>query len=181
MSQPIRSSPLLGPLVGALIVVFLSLVVAGWFGQLGYLLAALVLAGVAAATWSTFERPSNWAAASALLGLASAAVFAATELTDVSRDGGGGPAIIPVAWLFAAASWYTHHQGVKSLRWVITLVQVSFTSMSALIFVVAAARADDTVRAVGYGTSGLIGALAGAMAVTGIIGRIRVELAKRRP
>lgn len=181
MSPSVRSSPLFTPLVSALLAVFLALVLAGWFGQIAYLLAAGSLAVLAAQTWSTFDRPGNWAASSALLGLASAAVFAATELSDVGPEGGGGPAIIPVAWLFAATSWYTHFRHVKTLRWVITLVQVSFTSLSALLFFVASVRADDAVRALGYGVAGLTGALAGALAVTGILGRIRVEFAKRSP
>lgn len=179
MSPPLRSEPLFLPLVVILAMVFLALVLAGWFGQLAYVLAAAALLPTAARTWATFERPSNWAASSALMGLASAAVFAATELADVGRDGGGGPAIIPVAWLFAATGWYTHLRGVRTLRWVVTLVQVSFTSLSALLFVVASARADDRVSVLGYGIAGLAGALAGALAVTGILGRIRVELAKR--
>lgn len=181
VNRPVRSSPLFVPLVAILVVVFLALVLAGWFGQLAYLLAAAALVPTAARTWSTFDRPNNWAASAALMGLTSAAVFASTELADVGRDGGGGPAIIPVAWLFAATGWYTHFRGVRTLRWVVTLVQVSFTSLSALLFVVAAARADDAVSALGYGVAGLTGALAGALAVTGILGRVRVELAKRRP
>lgn len=179
MSRSVRASPLFVPLASALVVVFLALVLAGWFGQLGYLLSAAVLVLVAGRTWSTFDKPNNWAAASALLGLVSAALFAATELSDVGRDGGGGPVIIPVAWLFAALGWYTHFKGVRTIRWVVTLVQVSFTSLSALLFVVSSARADDAIRTLGYGAAGLAGALAGALAVTGILGRIRVELAKR--
>ena len=178
-SRSLRSSPLTVPLAGALLLSFLALVVGGWFGQLGYLLAAGALFAVAGGTWARFDRPGNWAAASAVLGLAATAVFAATELSDLGRESDGGPVIIPVAWLFAATAWYTHWRGAKTIRWVITLVQVSFTSLSALLFIVAAARAVDGLQAVGYLVAGLGGALAGALAVTGIIGRIRIELAKR--
>ena len=181
VSGPVRSSPLFVPLASALALVFGSLVAGGWFGQLGYLVAAVVLAAMARATWSTFDRPSNWAAAAALVGLVSAAVFAATELSDTGRDGGGAAAIIPVAWLFAAAGWYAHGQGVKTLRWVLTLVQVSFTSLSALVFLLTAGRASDGARAAGYGAAGIIGFVGTALAVIAIFGRIRVELAKRNP
>ena len=168
-------------LAGALGLVFVSLVVGsrGGLGSVGYLCAAAALQPIAVETWKRFSRPGNWAAASALLGLISASVFAATELSDVTTDGGGGPAIIPVAWLLAATSWYTHHQGVRTLPWVITLVQVSFTSMSALLFALAAVRADDRIRAGGYGLAAAIGIAGGAMAVIGIVGRIRQELARR--
>ena len=94
---------------------------------------------------------------------------------------GGGSVIVPVAWLFAATSWYAHYMGVRTLRWVITLVQVSFTTLSALLFFILFARAENALGALGYGAAGLIGALSGALAVTGIIGRIKVELAKRNP
>ncbi len=181
MIRSTRSSPTFAPLVIGLVLVFLALIVGdrARLGEFVYLTASLVLCGVAALTWRTFERPNNWAATSALLGLVSAAVFAATELGDMSTDGGGGPAIVPVAWLFAATSWYTHLNGVRTLRWVITLVQVSFSSLSALLFVLASSRADDGIRAAGYGIAGAVGVLAGASAVTGIVCRIRIELARR--
>jgi hypothetical protein len=181
VNRSIRSSPIFAPLAAGLAAVFVSLVVGGRLGEVGYLTASVVLCAVAVATWKAFERPNNWAATSALLGLISAAVFAATELGDVSADGGGGPAIIPVAWLFAATSWYTHFSGVRTLRWVITLVQVSFSSLSALLFVLASSRADDGVRGTGYGTAAAVGVLAGATAIIGIVGRIRIELARRNP
>lgn len=181
VKRSIRSSPVFVPFAGGLALVFLSLLVgdSGVLGELGYLAGSIILTGVAAATRKTFEHPSNWAASSALLGLVSAAVFAATELGDVSTDGGGGPAIIPVAWLFAATSWYTHFKSVRTLRWVITLVQVSFSSLSALLFVLASSRADEAVRAIGYGIAGAVGVLAGVSAVIGIVGRTRIELARR--
>ena len=183
MNPSIRSSPIFAPFAASLVLVFLALLVGdrGRLGELCYLIASVVLCGVAAATWRAFARPNNWAATSALLGLVSAAVFSATELSDVSTDGGGGPAIIPVAWLFAATSWYSHFKGIRTVRWVITLVQVSFSSLSALLFVLASSRADDSIRALGYGTAALFGVVAGVTAIIGIVGRIRIELARRSP
>lgn len=181
VNQPIRSSPLFWPLVGALGLVFVSLALGSRtrLAEIGYLCAAAALQPTALETWRRFTPPRNWAASSALLGLMSASVFAATELSDVTTDGGGGPAIIPVAWLLAATSWYTHHQGVRTLPWVITLVQVSFTSLSALLFALASTRADDSIRSAGYGLAAMLGLLGGIMAAIGVVGRIRVELAKR--
>ncbi len=168
-------------MAGSLVLVFLSLVVGSRarLGEIGYLVAAAALQPIAVETWRRFPRPGNWAASSALLGLISASVFAATELSDITADGGGGPAIIPVAWLLAATSWYTHHQRVRTLPWVITLVQVSFTSMAALLFALASVRADDAVRRLGYGVAAAVGMVGGVTAVIGIIGRIRRELARR--
>lgn len=175
------------PLVVALGLVFVALATSSasnrWLGQSGYLVGAAILAGLSGQTWLAFDRPSNWAAAAGLLGLVSAAVFAATELTVTNPDepGGGASVLIPVTWLFAATGWAAHFVRFKTLRWVITLVQVSFTTLSAVLFFVLAARPGRTIGTVGYGAAGLIGALAGAVAVTGIFGRIRVELAKRNP
>ena len=170
------------PLVAALGLVFLALLSRGWIGEALYLVAALGLAGIAVRTFNVLDSPSNWAAASALLGLAATAVFAATELADLNADGGGGPALIPVAWLFAATSWAAHTVAFRTLRWVITLVQTSFTSLSAMVFLIVAGRSTNTtLLTLGYGVAGLIGAFAGALAVTGIFGRIKVELAKRKP
>ncbi len=181
LSSSLLSSPLFRLLAGALGLVFVSLVIGsrGRLGEIGYLGAAALLAVVAQSTWRRFDRPGNWAAASAVLGLTSAAVFAATELSDVTAEGGGGPAIIPVAWLFAATSWYTHRERIRTLPWVITLVQVSFTTLSALLFTLASARADDGARTLGYGVAATIGIAGGVMAVIGIAGRVRLELAKR--
>lgn len=178
----LRASPLFLPLVASLGLVFVALVTGGRVGQGLYGIATVALAGIAAQTWSTLESPSNWAAASALLGLAATAVFAAVELGDIDADGGGGPALIPVAWLFAAAGWATHMARFRTLRWVTTLVQVSFTSLSAMVFWVVATRStNSTLLTIGYGFAGVVGVLAGVLAVTGIVARIRVELAKRNP
>lgn len=182
----LKDSPLFVPLVVALGLIFVALATSStsnrWLGQSGFIVGALIAAGVAGQTWRSFNRPSNWAAAAGLLGLVSASVFAATELGVIGVDeAGGGSVIIPVAWLFAATSWYAHYMGVRTLRWVITLVQVSFTTLSALLFFILMARADRALGAVGYGAAAAIGALAGAVAVTGIFGRINVELGKRRP
>ncbi len=182
----LRSSPLFLPLVAALLLIFLALATSStsvrWLGQSGYLIGAAVVAGVAFRTWVTFETPNNWGAAAGLLGLVAAAVFAATELAVVSDEEiGGGAVLIPVSWLFAATGWYAHFMGVKTLRWVITLVQVSFTFLSSLLFFILAARSDGATGTIGYGAAGVIGAFAGAIAVTGIVGRIRLELAKRKP
>jgi len=175
------------PLAIALGLIFVALATSSssnrWLGQAGYLVGAIIIAGVVGQTWSTFDKPNNWGAAAGLLGLMSAAVFAATELAVIAADqaGGGGSVLIPVSWLFAASGWYAHFMRVKTLRWVITLVQVSFTTLSAVLFFVLAARSDGVSGTVGYGAAGLIGALAGALAVTGILGRIKIELAKRNP
>ena len=182
----LKDSPLFVPLVIALGLIFVALATSStstrWLGQSGFVVGAVLAAGVAGQTWRSFERPNNWAAAAGLLGLVSASVFAATELGVIEADEpGGGSVIVPVAWLFAATSWYAHYMGVRTLRWVITLVQVSFTTLSALLFFILFARAENALGALGYGAAGLIGALSGALAVTGIIGRIKVELAKRNP
>lgn len=176
----LRASPLFVPLVATLGLVFVALVTGGWIGEGLYALCAAALVAIAVRTFTTLESPSNWAAASALAGLAATAIFAATELRDIDADGGGGPALIPVAWLFAATSWAAHTARFRTLRWVITLVQTSFTTLSALVFLIVTGRSTSSVTlAVGYGLAGLIGALAAALAVTGIIARIRVEFAKR--
>lgn len=175
------------PLLIALGLIFVALATSSasnrWLGQSGYLVGSAIILGVAWQTWSTFDKPNNWGAAAGLLGLMSSAVFAATELAiiDVDQAGGGGSVLIPVSWLFAATGWYAHFMRVKTLRWVITLVQVSFTTLSAVLFFVLAARPGRTIGTIGYGAAGLIGAFAGAIAVTGIFGRIKVELAKRNP
>ncbi len=183
----LRSSPLFIPLVAALGLIFLSLVSSStstrWLGQFGYLIGAAVITAVAGSSWVSFDKPSNWAAAAGLLGLVSAAVFAATELSVIDADepGGGGSVLIPVSWLFAASGWYAHYMGVRTLRWVITLVQLSFTSLSSVLFLLLAARSDGVTGTVGYGVAGLIGAFSAAIAVTGIFARIKVELANRKP
>lgn len=174
------------PLVTALGLIFVALATSStstrWLGQSGYLTGAGIATFVALRTWLSFDKPSNWAAAAGLLGLVAAAVFAATELAVVLDDElGGGAVLIPVTWLFAATGWYAHYMGVKTLRWVITLVQVSFTFLSALLFFILAARSEGITGTFGYGLAGLIGALSGALAVTGVFGRIKVELAKRNP
>ena len=182
----LRSSPLFIPLVAALGLIFLALATsstsARWLGQSGYLIGAAVLTAVAGRSWVSFDKPSNWAAAAGLLGLVSAAVFAATELAILDTDElGGGGVLIPVSWLFAATGWYAHYMEVKTLRWVITLVQVSFTFLSSVLFFVLAARSDGITGTLGYGTAGAIGAFAVAIAVTGVFARIKIELAKRKP
>lgn len=175
------------PLVIALGLIFVALATSSasnrWLGQSGYLVGAAIIAGVAWLTWSSFDSPNNWGAAAGLLGLMSAAVFAATELAviDADQPGGGGSVLIPVSWLFAATGWYAHFMRVKTLRWVITLVQVSFTTLSSVLFFILAVRSEGVTGTAGYGAAGLIGALSGALAVTGILGRIKVELAKRNP
>jgi len=181
-----RSSPLFIPLVVALGLIFVALATSSastrWLGQSGYLVGAAIVTGVAWQTWLTFDKPNNWGAAAGLLGLVSAAVFAATELAIVDADEiGGGAVLIPVSWLFAATGWYAHLMRVKTLRWVITLVQLSFTSLSAALFFVLAVRSDGATGTLGYGAAGLVGAFAGAIAVTGAFARIKVELAKRKP
>lgn len=174
------------PLVIALGLIFVALATSSastrWLGQSGYLVGAAIVAGVAWQTWATFDTPNNWGAAAGLLGLVSAAVFAATELAIVEADEiGGGAVLIPVSWLFAATGWSAHFMGVKTLRWVITLVQLSFTSLSSVLFFLLAARSEGATGTFGYGAAGLIGALSAALATTGALGRIRVELAKRNP
>ena len=183
---PLRSSPLFVPLVAAFGLIFLALARSSTstrgLGQSGYLIGAAVVAAVAGRSWLTFDKPSNWAAAAGLLGLVSAAVFAATELAIVDADElGGGAVLIPVSWLFAATGWYAHYMRVKTLRWVITLVQVSFTFLSSVLFFILAARSNGITGTVGYGAAGAIGAFAVAIAVTGVLFRIKIELAKRNP
>lgn len=184
----LRDSPLFVPLLVALGLIFVALATSStstrWLGQSGYLVGALILGGVAFQTWLTFDKPSNWGAAAGLLGLASSAVFAAAELGALAdgEDGGGASVIVPVAWLFAGSGWYAHYMRVKTLRWVITLVQVSFTALSSLVFFILIAQTDTgTFSTIGYAIAGAIGAMSVAVAVTGIIGRIKVELAKRNP
>lgn len=174
------------PLVVALGLVFVALATSStstrWLGQSGYLIGAAMIAGVTWQTWFSFDNPNNWGACAGLLGLASAAVFAATELAIVEADElGGGAVLIPVSWLFAATGWYAHFMGVKTIRWVITLVQLSFTSLSSVLFFLLAARSDGPTGTFGYGTAGAVGASAAAFAITGAFARIRIELAKRNP
>lgn len=185
-TRALRSSPLFVPLAGALGLIFLALVMgstsARWLGQSGYLVGAAALIAIAGRTWLAFDRPSNWAAAAGLLGLVSAAVFAATELAIVQPDEvGGGAVLIPVSWLFAATGWAAHFMRVRTLRWVVTLVQVSFTFLSSVLFFILAARSDGATGTLGYGAAGVIGAFGGALAVTGVLARIKIELAKRNP
>lgn len=176
----LRSSPRFIPLVATLASIFVALVTGGPVGRGLYLIAAASLVTIAVRTLADLESPSNWAVASALLGLVGTSVFAATELSDINADGGGGPALIPVAWLFAATSWAAHVSQFKTLRWVITLVQTSFTTLSALVFLLVAARdTNSTLQTTGYVMAGLAASVGTVFAVIGVIGRIRVELAKR--
>ena len=151
-----------------------------WAAQTLYLVSAALL--LLAITWTrpVITGASRWAAMSALGGLVATEIFAATELEVVhATEWQGVGALIVPAWLFAATSWLAHQRDVRSLRWVVTLVQVSFTSLSAALFVVLAARADAAVGVLGYGAAALVGAIAGVVAIIGIVQRVQREVRRR--
>ena len=145
-----------------------------------YLASGLLLTAGALRTWQEFAAPSRWAAVSALGGLIATVVFAATELRVVdSNEWQGVGALVVPAWLFAAVAWFTHAKEIRSLRWVVTLVQVSFTSLSSALFVVLMARSDQLAGTFGYGVAAAIGLAASIAAVVGIAQRVQVELQRR--
>ena len=149
-------------------------------GQITYALSAVILAAAAAATARALLPPSRWAAVSALGGLIATEVFAATEIGAAapSEWDGVGALIVP-AWLFAAVGWWTHMLAVRSLRWVTTLVQVSFTSLSSALFVILTFQADSPTEAFGFGLAAVLGLSSAALAITSVIQRVLLELRLR--
>ncbi len=181
-SHPPRPRPTV--LVVALALAFFALALTGesnaWFGQTAYLASAVLLGFAGRRTFDELGPPSRWAALSCLGGLMATEVFAATELAVVdSADWQGVGALIVPAWLFAAVGWVTHMRAVRSLRWVVTLVQVSFTSLSAALFAVLAIRSDRVLGFVGYGAAAILGVAAAALAFLGIALRVQIELRAR--
>ncbi len=167
--------------VGALLALcFLTLAFTGSgtarIGAFAYLASAGGLGVASFFTLKILPSPSRLAAVAALGGLMATEVFAATELwlVDPTEWQGVGVLIVP-AWLFAAVGWFTHMRSVRTLRWVASLVQVSFTSLSAALFGVLAFRAEDGLGALGYATAAALGAGAAGLIAIGVLGRISQE------
>ena len=184
MGSDLLSRPMTRLIVLALGLCFLALAVtrdsSAGIAQALYLASGFVLAVGAHRTWQELTAPSRWAAVSAVGGLAATVIFAATELRIVdSNEWQGVGALVVPAWLFAAVAWFTHAKEIRSLRWVVTLVQVSFTSLSSALFVVLMARSDQLLGTLGYGVASAIGVAASVAAIVGITQRVQVELQRR--
>lgn len=155
-----------------------------WFGQSAYLLSAAGLVVVARQTRQLLPPPHRWAAQAALGGLVATELFAATELAVVPADEwqGVGALIVP-SWLFAAVGWVTHTRGIHTFRWVVTLVQLSFTALSGALFAWLAWQnePDRVIAVLGYGAAAVAGGLSAVLAVVAAVQRIRIELSRRTP
>ncbi len=168
----------------ALVETFLALAFASeariGLSQVLYGSSAVGLAFVGAETWRLMPSPNRIAVVGVLLGLAATEVYALTELGAVDPDEwqGIGALIVP-AWLFAASGWYANLRGVRTLRWVIPLLQCSFVALSAVAFVFLLSQESSTAAQIGYGTAAAIAVASFAATTTGIVGRVRLELRRR--